>query len=55
MQERAMLLGGELAVESHPDQGTTVRAKLPLRRGQATGRPPLRVAGPNPDPSLSGR
>lgn len=55
MQERAMLLGGELAIESNPDLGTIVRAKLPLRRREAIARPPLRVAGPNPDLKISGR
>ena len=30
MRERAMLVGGTLVVESHPDQGTLVRLQVPL-------------------------
>ncbi len=30
MQERAHLLGGDLQIESHPEQGTTVRLEIPL-------------------------
>jgi signal transduction histidine kinase len=37
MHERVALLGGELAIESAPGGGTTVRASLPARRGEAAG------------------
>jgi signal transduction histidine kinase len=32
MSERVTLLGGELEVESSPGTGTTIRARLPVRR-----------------------
>jgi two-component system, NarL family, sensor histidine kinase UhpB len=34
MRERALLLGGELTIESRPDHGTTVRLNLPGESGQ---------------------
>lgn len=37
MQERAVLLGGRLAVESRPGTGTRVTAELPIRKGEDTG------------------
>lgn len=37
MRERVALLGGDLAIESAPGGGTTVRASLPARRGEAAG------------------
>jgi len=36
MQERAALVGGTVAVESSPKQGTTVYARLPVRVDDAT-------------------
>ncbi|MFQ5794951.1 MAG: GAF domain-containing protein [Candidatus Bipolaricaulia bacterium] len=36
MQERAKLVGGRFTVESALDQGTTVRAEIPLRRRRIT-------------------
>ena len=32
MQERTSLLGGEFTIESSPDQGTTVYARIPMER-----------------------
>jgi two-component system sensor histidine kinase UhpB len=47
MQERAVLLGGDLVVESQPGTGTLVRATLPTRRDEdADPRAPLRVPEP---------
>jgi hypothetical protein len=31
MRERARLIGAELALESRPGEGTTVRLRIPLR------------------------
>ncbi|HVS99544.1 MAG TPA: sensor histidine kinase [Solirubrobacterales bacterium] len=31
MRERALLIGGELTIESRPEEGTTVRLKIPAR------------------------
>jgi two-component system, NarL family, sensor histidine kinase UhpB len=31
MRERAVIVGGELTIESSPGHGTTVRVTLPLR------------------------
>ena len=33
MQERVSLLGGELHIDSAPQRGTTVRARIPVQRG----------------------
>src|SRR5258708_1268161 len=33
MQERALLLGGQLTIESSPESGTTISAELPLEAG----------------------
>ncbi len=38
MQERARLLGGSLEITSHLNQGTTIRAGIPLKRVQAEKR-----------------
>jgi len=38
MQERAMLLGGRMTIESSPDSGTTITAELPLS-STGSGRP----------------
>ena len=32
MQERALLLGGELSIESSPGHGTSVRLRCPMYR-----------------------
>ncbi len=37
MRERARLLGGECVIESEPEQGTRVRARLPLGSGSGQG------------------
>jgi signal transduction histidine kinase len=34
IRERAMLLGGELAIESHPGKGTTLYVSVPLSEGR---------------------
>lgn len=39
MRERACLLGGTCAIESEPHRGTRISVRLPLRNGQANGRP----------------
>jgi signal transduction histidine kinase len=39
MRERATLLGGTLDIESHPDVGTTVVARLPLVPPRERGSP----------------
>ena len=33
MRERAILVGGELDIESRPDHGTTIRLSVPVRQG----------------------
>jgi signal transduction histidine kinase len=38
MRERVALVGGSLAVESSPGQGTTVLVQVPLRDGSEEGR-----------------
>ena len=35
MQERALLVGGLLEIESAPGRGSLLRAKLPLRAGRS--------------------
>jgi signal transduction histidine kinase len=47
MQERALLLGGQLAVGSKPDAGTCVTAELPLCNAQ-------RSAADEPDRAAAG-
>jgi signal transduction histidine kinase len=43
MEERVALVGGRLEIDSDPGQGTTVRARLPLRNAPLSGgRPPGR-------------
>jgi signal transduction histidine kinase len=42
MQERLNLVNGKMAIESSLGKGTTIRARVPLRR---TGAPSLRAAG----------
>jgi signal transduction histidine kinase len=47
MRERAALLGGELAVDSAPGQGTSITASVPLRpRGRSLPSSPAGVARP---------
>jgi signal transduction histidine kinase len=38
MRERAVLLDGELTVESSPGGGTRLTAELPLSRGRTDGK-----------------
>jgi signal transduction histidine kinase len=45
MQERAVLLGGELAVDSRPGGGTAVQATLPTRRSEPEARAPVGSPG----------
>jgi signal transduction histidine kinase len=35
IRERVLLVGGEVAIESRPGEGTTVRARIPLPGSQA--------------------
>jgi signal transduction histidine kinase len=42
MTERVGLVGGEMAIESKPGSGTSIRAELPATR--VGGKPPLRLA-----------
>lgn len=42
MQERAMLLGGHLAIDSAPGQGTTVRVQIPLNHRDKVGEEDVR-------------
>jgi signal transduction histidine kinase len=39
MRERALLVGGELSIESRPDEGTRIRLRVPIREvdGDDTG------------------
>jgi signal transduction histidine kinase len=37
MEERARVLGGEFQIQSEPGRGTTVKAWVPLRRGEPGG------------------
>jgi signal transduction histidine kinase len=38
MQERITLVGGELSIESAPQRGTTIHARVPMEASQAGGR-----------------
>jgi signal transduction histidine kinase len=31
MQERALLVGGDLTIQGRPNEGTTVTARIPIR------------------------
>jgi signal transduction histidine kinase len=39
MRERAVALGGTLAIESAPGRGTTLEVRLPLREPQSVEEP----------------
>ncbi len=39
MQERVRLLGGRIAIESTPGQGTAIRARFPLAPSPSSGNP----------------
>jgi two-component system, NarL family, sensor histidine kinase UhpB len=48
MRERALLVGGELTIESRPDEGTRVHLSIPVSRSGHAGPLP---ASPPPDPA----
>jgi two-component system, NarL family, sensor histidine kinase UhpB len=48
MRERALLVGGELTIESRPGQGTTVRLTVPVRPDRAAQQPGSAQPGPAP-------
>jgi two-component system sensor histidine kinase UhpB len=45
MRERALLVGGDLRIESRPDVGTRVRLRVPIEEGDGSDKPDRDGAG----------